>query len=514
MRFSLNFAVLFALLFLVDGKGGRDFYSILGVPRNAKEAQIKKAYRELSRKWHPDQNPDNKDEATEKFYDISAAYETLIDPEKRSKYDLGGEEAVNGAGGGGHGGFQRGDPFEQFNTFFQFFGGNGGGFHGGFPGGFPGQGGGFHEQHRPQAPNMYDEKSGVAEIGNANDWNAKIGQRSDVVVVDFYSPSCKPCQDLKEHYISIANKFSGIVQVMAVNCQGHTTAQICQSERVQNYPTIRIYLDNNKQMDFPVSQARTSKMIGNWISAAIPDYSSKIDSKSSLERFLSSSGSKAPVLLFSDKKETPAMFKSLCRTFKTNVACGVLLNHSPSSPPSFLPESIKAEVQKTPSLFYLHDPVSFSGELFKGSMTSEILSLFLSRVVSHRSRQVFVEQLTAARKEDCSSKDSSICVLLFGNPASNPTAGQKYDIMKQLAERFKSDPVKFFWVHEKSGFAAKFQGATAGMVLAYRGKRNKYSLFEAIDFSFETANSWIDNIVTGGSSLTLSPSKKPSHDEL
>lgn len=111
---------IIALLFLAYASGvfasgkGRDFYKILGISRNSKDPEIKKAYRQLSRKWHPDQNPDNKDEATAKFYDISEAYETLIDPEKRSKYDLGGEEALNGGGGpGGHGGFQRGIPMNN-----------------------------------------------------------------------------------------------------------------------------------------------------------------------------------------------------------------------------------------------------------------------------------------------------------------------------------------------------------------------------------------------------------------
>ena len=508
MRLLIHCMMMLLAFWEVCGKPGRDFYKILGIPRNAKDNQIKKAYRELSRQWHPDQNQDNKDEATEKFYDISDAYETLIDADKRAKYDLGGEDAVNGgAGAGGHGGFQRGDPFEQFNTFFQFFGGGGGG----FPGG--GRGGGFHHQQQ-MAPNMYDDKSGVSEISNPNDFNSKIGQRPDIVVVDFYSPSCKPCQDLKQEYISVAKKFAGIVQVMAVNCQGHMTGKICQSERVQNYPTIRIYLDSNKQLDFPASQAKTSKAIGNWIANSMPDFSSKIDSKKSLDKFLSSAGNKAVVFLFTDKKETPALFKSLCRSFKTNVACGLLMNYSVSSPPSFLPESIHKEIVKTPTLFYLHDAVSFAGEMFKGSMTSEIISLFFSRIVSHRSRQVNVEQLTSARRDDCSSKDSSICILLLGNPTNDSAVSQNYDVLKQLAERFKSDPVKFFWIDGGSKFVTMFQDATNGKVVAYRGKRNKYSIFEGSPVEFETVNVWIDNIVSGGSSLTKSPSRKPSHDEL
>jgi curved DNA-binding protein len=66
----------------------KDYYAILGVPKNAAEKDIKSAYRKLARKWHPDANPKNQKEAEEKFKEISEAYEVLGDPEKRKKYDV------------------------------------------------------------------------------------------------------------------------------------------------------------------------------------------------------------------------------------------------------------------------------------------------------------------------------------------------------------------------------------------------------------------------------------------
>ena len=498
-------AVLFAL---ADSKGsGRDFYKILGISRKADDGQIKKAYRQLSRQWHPDQNQDNKEEATEKFYDISDAYETLIDPERRSKYDLGGEEAVNGGGGGqGQGGhFHRGDPFEQFRTFFQFFG-DGGSFehHGG--GGFPG--GGF----QPQDKNLYDENSGVTEITNVNDWNNKIAQRSEIVVVDFYSPTCKPCVDLKDEYISVAKIFNGIVQIAAVNCQSGVGRQICQSQQISSYPTIRLYGDENKIVEFQSSQTKNSKNIGNWISNSMPDFTSKIDSKGKLTSFITNAGNKAVVLLFSEKAQTPALIKALCRSFKTNLACGIVLGYSVKSPPDWINSvgTLKSDVVKTPALFYLHDAVTFSGEFFKGSMTSEIISLFFSRVVSHKSRQVTVDQLTAQRKEDCSPTDSTICVLLLSNPHSE---GTTYALMKEMAERFKSDPIKFFWINGNSKYVSMFDSVGSSKIVAYRGKRGKYSPFEG-ETNFDSFNNWLDNIITGGASLQKAVSRKARHDEL
>src|SRR6516165_7226307 len=74
----------------------RDYYEILGVARTAKEEEIKKAYRKLARKYHPDLNPNNK-QSEEKFKEIQEAYEVLSDADKRKKYDQLGANWKNGA---------------------------------------------------------------------------------------------------------------------------------------------------------------------------------------------------------------------------------------------------------------------------------------------------------------------------------------------------------------------------------------------------------------------------------
>jgi DnaJ-class molecular chaperone len=111
------------------------YYNILGLSRGATADQIKKAYRKLALKWHPDKNPGNKG-AEEKFKEISGAYEVLSDPEKKKIYDQYGEDGLNGGvpPPGAGGGFSGGNPFGGAGgpgqSFFFTSGGPGGGSNG------------------------------------------------------------------------------------------------------------------------------------------------------------------------------------------------------------------------------------------------------------------------------------------------------------------------------------------------------------------------------------------------
>lgn len=110
----------------------RDYYEVLGVTKNASDDEIKKAYKKMAIKYHPDRNPGDK-EAEEKFKEAAEAYDVLRDPQKRARYDQFGPEGVNGAGGFGGQSMNMDDIFSMFGDIF---GGHGfGGFGGGFGGG-------------------------------------------------------------------------------------------------------------------------------------------------------------------------------------------------------------------------------------------------------------------------------------------------------------------------------------------------------------------------------------------
>mmetsp|Transcript_17066 Transcript_17066/g.39844 ORF Transcript_17066/g.39844 Transcript_17066/m.39844 type:complete len:230 (-) Transcript_17066:30-719(-) len=100
----------------------QDFYAVLDVARDASDAEIKKAYRKAALRWHPDKNPEEKDNADRMFKLVAEAYDVLSDPQKRSLYDQGGKAAVErGTHPGGS--FHHPGGVNPFDMFEQFFGG-------------------------------------------------------------------------------------------------------------------------------------------------------------------------------------------------------------------------------------------------------------------------------------------------------------------------------------------------------------------------------------------------------
>lgn len=147
----------------------RDYYEVLGITKSASSDEIKKAYRKMALKYHPDKNPDNKN-AEAKFKEAAEAYEVLSNADKKARYDQFGHQAFDGAGGFGGGGMNMEDIFSQFGDIF------GGAFGGG---GFSGFGGGFGGgQRRVKGSNLRIRVSlTLEEIANGVEKKVKVRRK-------------------------------------------------------------------------------------------------------------------------------------------------------------------------------------------------------------------------------------------------------------------------------------------------------------------------------------------------
>ncbi len=161
----------------------RDYYETLGLSKGASESEIKKAYRKMAIKYHPDKNPDNAD-AEAKFKEAAEAYDVLSDGNKKARYDQYGHAGMGQGGGFSGGGMNMDDIFSQFGDIF------GGG---GFGGGFGGFGGGGRRTRKVKGSNLRIKvKLSLAEIANGVQKKIKVFKLVNVDGVEY--GTCSTCR--------------------------------------------------------------------------------------------------------------------------------------------------------------------------------------------------------------------------------------------------------------------------------------------------------------------------------
>ena len=188
----------------------KDYYEILGVTKSASGAEIKKAYRKMALKFHPDKNPDDKD-AEAKFKEAAEAYEVLSNADKKARYDQFGHQAFDGAGGFSGGGMNMDDIFSQFGDIF------GGAFGGGGFSGFSG-GGGFSGQRRVKGSNLRIRvKLTLEEIANGVEKKIKVKRKVQAEGTTY--KTCSTCNG--------SGQVTRVTNTILGRMQTATTCNVC-----------------------------------------------------------------------------------------------------------------------------------------------------------------------------------------------------------------------------------------------------------------------------------------------
>lgn len=192
-----------------------DFYELLGVAKDANSREIRKAFKKLVVKLHPDKNQDDPD-AHSVFIRLTKAYETLKDEELRKKYDLFGEEGVN----------DKKPNYHSWNYYQDDFG-------------------------------IYDDDPEIITLNQADFEQSVINSRF-LWFVNFYSPMCSHCHTLAPAWRQLARNFEGVIRIGAVNCEEDW--KLCRRENIMSYPSLMLYPSRERY-----SGERTLEAMENFV---------------------------------------------------------------------------------------------------------------------------------------------------------------------------------------------------------------------------------------------------------
>ena len=180
-----------------------DFYSLLGIERSANTREIRRAFKKLAIKLHPDKNPDP--DAHDKFLKINRAYEVLKDEDLRKKYDTYGEEGLKED-------HHSGRKYESWSFYNQNFG-------------------------------IYDDDLEIITLSRS-DYEQAVENTDDVWFINYYSTHCSHCHDLAPTWREVARELEGVVRIGAVNCADDW--MLCRQQGIRSYPSLVIYPSREK----------------------------------------------------------------------------------------------------------------------------------------------------------------------------------------------------------------------------------------------------------------------------
>jgi DnaJ family protein C protein 16 len=441
--------ILLCFVLVVLVWAGEDYYRTLNVARNADQAAIKKAFKKLSLKYHPDKNTDDPKAAEQTFMRIANAYDVLSDPDKRKVYDQYGEEGLKQSGQQGQQNMHHQDIFRQhfgnqgnFNFHFQQ----------GSQGGFGGNS--FHQQQKVEG--LY-KNTDVIELSFAT--LSTLFRRTQIWMVNFYHPNCKHCQTMKDEWVSVADKLYGIIKVAAVRCDEEE--ELCEEYGVTAYPTIIYFPENTAQTHQVYSGKKAYQEIADFVVARMQSFVRLVNHEN-FAGFYEGEPGQAKIVLFTNRKSTPPLLKALSKEFKDRVVFGEVR----SSEAELMARFGVTEVPCILGLTGDSKGVKYEG----GNKRDEMERWVRDFLYKNKHEGPLVRELTKslALTGTCGSSDAKMCYIWLTTKDDKDLT-----LPTLLAQEYSSDPITFVWLDTSRYpyFASSFNGAKA---LLAKPKRKKF----------------------------------------
>ena len=484
---------LLLIIFISFVFAAEDYYRILGVGKNATEKEIKKAFKKLSIKYHPDKFKDakEKEKAKNQFVKIANAYEVLSDEGKRRSYDLGGEEEVqkqdqrqqHGGHGGHHGNFE-----DIFSTFFGGRGGRQGG---------QGQRRGRHSFDEEEEEVNHFENSDVIKLTISS--LTKILNRKDNWFVLCYKDKNQGIKELIDMWKTLAEKTYGIFKIGSINCK--TNEELCEEFSVRETPTILFFHEVGDEHEIYKGQKIWEKIF--QFGASKMQSFVRVINKDNYGDFITSNPSNHKVLLFTSKKTTPPLLKAISKHYQGKLYFGEVRQSESELVQKF-------GITKIPTLIVLSEPENYKGVIYEGALNRDGIEKFINKYAYETIKQEVkssgVKELTKELyKTECNQNDGkNICVIKIIHSGFDIPSIDAIQ-MNNLAEKYKNDPYAFYYIlEEKHGHlwsAFDSEDKSTDFVII-KGKRKRYLPINLKTEKFENELSRkLDSIISGSGSF-------------
>ncbi|UKK02876.2 Pbj2 [Theileria orientalis] len=464
-----------------------DYYSLLGVKRNATERDIEKAFRKKAKKLHPDVNPGKEEE----FAKVSNAYETLKDPSKRRIYDQYGEEGLKSDGpqprsythyyGDGPQTFFTFEGFDFDDVFSQFsFGG--------------GQGRGHGERGSRTQVTFEDT---IVEEMIPKDYNESIRNVRVLNLYYFYSANNRTCSNIHKGFIETVTKFKGAINIYRINCEKYNN--FCQ-RNTRSIPQLIAYVTNSSDPLVFDKEDYTMKL-EIWLNKIIPSELIEIKDLKHLQTFIENQ-TMSHVVCIVKKSLFLTILKSLSVYVKSKIKIGYVRASNKE-----LVNHFKRNRTEGAKLYYLQDFDTMEGksiELTLDNFSDVLLWLNLKQNEFKKMNLGKYKELTSSLLEagECGPKDNQFCFIFikYGNRV-------EYTLHKELSnisKKYSQDSVKIRYINatNQHKFVSAFglssrcpASEVCSKLVAYRGKRGRFKIMET-SLNQENVEKFIDDVIT------------------